>query len=304
MSIFTLDKQLDQIRTEFTQRMDLLEQKLIKEVQRLGEAQRSPVPPEVSQVLKELGLLQEQVLAQLPERLEQVQKQVQEGFLSLPEQLELLQGQAGDLSASIASTPTKLEQLQTRIDELLSQFAQESPLLPILQELQRQIAEMAQPSSAPNTLEQLQEQVDEISSQVTSASGVFDVLRQVKERLGTELIPAIPSGEQKPDDLIHACIQKTIGAINTLEQDLTAWLKQHDLIRSKSREAFAEKLIQDFASSVRVHIASEQEGIPVSTEALPPGEQDIPLIDQSSETDTVNDITEESNFPQLNEDEE
>jgi hypothetical protein len=355
MSIFTLDKQLDQIRTEFTQKIDLLEQKLIKEVQRLGEAQRLHVPPEISQVLKELGQLQEQVLAfsslvsqptpllerqgemairiqtieqtllggiqqlhilttlsQLPERLEQVRKQVQESFLSFPEQLELFQAQTSNLSASVASTPTKLEQLQAKMDELLSQFAQESPLLPILQELQRQIAERAQPSSVPDTLEQLPEQGGEISSQALSASGVPGILQQANENLRAELVPPIPSGEQKPDDLIQARIQQTIRAINALGQDLSIWLERHYLTLSRNGQVSDEKLRQDFTSFMETYLASQQaqrlyriqENIPVSTEALPPGEQIIPLIDQPSETDTANDTMEEGNFPQPNEDEE
>lgn len=355
MSIFTLDKQLEQIRTEFAQKMDLLEQKLIREVQRLGEAQQAHVPPEVSQVLKELGQLQEQVLAfsslasqsasllerqremaariqtieqavlggmqqlhilttlsHLPERLEQVQKQVQESFLSLPEQFELLQGQASNLSASVASTPTKLEQLQAKVDELFSQFAQEPPLLAILRELQRQIAELAQPSSTLDALEKLQGQVDGISFQVASASEVFEVLRQLNERLGTEPIPVIPSGEQKSDDLIHAHIQKTIGGINALEQDLATWFKQHYEALNHGKEVYKAKLRRELNSFIETHLSSQQaqefygiqENIPVSAEALPPGELNIPPIDQPSETDTTSDTTGEGNILQPDKDDD
>jgi hypothetical protein len=70
--------------------------------------------------------------------------------------------------------------------------------------------------------------------------------------------------------------------------------------------------MQDFTSFMATYLASQQaqrfyriqENIPISTEALPPSEQNIPLIDQPSETDTANDITEEGNFSQPNEDEE
>lgn len=333
MSIFTLDKQLEQIRAEFTQKMDLLEQKLINEVRRQGEAQQSRVPPEVSQVLKVLEQLQEQapvfsslasqaslllekqgeittgiqaleqtllggmqqlriLTAQLPEKLEQTHKQIQESLLSLAEQLEHLQGQASNLSVSAVSTPTKLEQLQTKIDELFSQLAQETLLVPLLQELQRQIAEIAQLSSIPSILEQLQGQLDGVSSQVASASRTFDVLQQVNERLKVEIVPAIPSGEQKPDDYIHTSLQKTIEAINTLGQGLTTWLDQHYLVLWQSKQASAEKLIQDLTSSVRAHMAGKQDGIPLPAEALLLEEQNIPLINQPSETDAVHDTKE------------
>jgi DNA repair exonuclease SbcCD ATPase subunit len=333
MSIFTLDKQLERIRAEFAQRMDLLEQRLTKEVQRPGKAQQPPALPEIFQVLKKLELLQEhvlalsplasqstpvleraqematriqaieQALAQLPEKLELLQKQVQESLLSLPEQLELLQAQASNLSTSIALMPTQLEQLQTKIDGLLSWFTQKPQLLPILQELQRQVDKMAQPSSVPNTLEQLQEQVNKISSQVTSTAEVFDVLQQMSGRPGTELVPVIPSGEQKPDDFIHASIQKAIEAINILEQDLTTWLDRHDAVARQSRRADAEKLLQDITLLVRVHIVDEQENIYVSTEAQAPGEQNVPLLDQLSEIDTANERAEEGSILQPNEDE-
>lgn len=329
MSIFTLDKQLEQIRAEFAQRMDLLEQRLIKEVQ----AQQPPAPSEISQVLKELEVWQEQVLtlsplasqstslleraqematriqaieqalAQLPEKLEHLQKQVQESLLSLLEQLELLQAQASTLSTSIALTPTQLEQLQTKIDGLLSRFNQKPRLLPILQELQKQVEKMAQPSSVPNTLEQLQEQVDKISSQVTSTAGVLDVLRQMNGHLGTELVPVIPSGEQKPDDFIHASIQKTIEAINVLERDLTIWLDRRDEFARQSRRTDAEQLLQAIAPLVRVYVAGEQEDISLSREAQALGEQNLPLLDQLSETDTANERAEEGSIPQPNEDE-
>jgi hypothetical protein len=395
------EEQLEQIQ----KRMDDLERKLMEEIQRVGEAQRSQIPSELSPVLKELGQLQERVLglsslasqsaplleqvqghvehalpsdfpqslgamatriqtieqtllggmqqfqilttlSQLPERLEQLQRQIQEvltsisgqftpvlmqtselaaklsplsplpesveqlqakgdelssqlsQLLPLPTALQELQKQADELSKSLSqpsSVPEGLEQLQTKIDGLLSQFAQESPLLSTLQELQEQVGGLVkssvQSSSVPGTLEQIQTKVGDILVQFGQLSAAW----AVSERLGVELLPIPPSGEQKPDDMIKAYIQNTIEVIHTLEQNLTTWLDQHYQSLRENRKASSKSLKRDLFSSiedlVEKHSQTEwdsltQEQVPPHTETLPSDEQNIPPIDQPGETDT------------------
>lgn len=284
----------DQTGNEWASRMQALESVLREKTQQL-------------QILTTLSLL--------PEGLEQLRGQVQEILPSISGQVNPVLVQTSELAAKLSPLSPLLgsvEQLQAKIDGLLSQFAQESYLLSTLQEVQEQVGGLvklsSQSSSVPSTLEQIRTKVDNILVQFDQLSAAW----AVSERLGVELLP-VPSGEQRPDDLIKGYIQNTIEVIHALEQKLTIWLDQHYQNLRENRKASSKSLKHDLSSSlesmrtiiedlVEKHSQTELDSLPqeqVLPETLSSGEQDTPPINQPSETsadrpnesDTGNDTT-------------